>query len=74
MRLEKPRISVTFIAIIDLIFVKLIRLHIYAELVESITNSTASFRSGDRYEISNTLEFDDVIGDWREYRITLSVL
>ena len=59
--------------IVDLIFVGLIGLYIYAELVESVTNPTSS-RSGDRYEISDNLEFNDVIEDRREYRITSSIL
>ena len=65
---------VTFITIIDSTFVELIRLHIYTKLAESITNSTATSRSEDRYEISNSLEFNDVIEDRREYKITLSIL
>ena len=74
MRLKKSRISITFITIIDLIFVELIKLHIYIKLVESIINSITSFRSEDRHEISNDLEFDDVIDDRREYKITLFIL
>ena len=64
----------TFITIVGLIFVGLVGLYIYAELVEFITNSTASSRSGDRHEISNGLGFSDAIGDRREYGIILSIL
>ena len=74
MRLKKSRISIASITIIGLIFVRLIRLHIYIELVESITNSIASSRSEDRHETNDDLEFNDIIGDRREYRITLSIL
>ena len=64
----------TFIIVIDLIFVELVRLYIYTKLAESITDSTASFRSRDRYEISGNLEFNNVIGYRREYEMILSIL
>ena len=66
--------SVASIAIIGSTFVGLIGLHIYAEPAGSVTDPTASSRSGDRYETSGGSGFSDVIGDRREYRITLSVL
>ena len=74
MRLKKYRILVTSITIIDLIFVELIRLYIHTELVESITNPTASSRSDNRHETSDNLGFNDAIDDRREYRIILFIL
>ena len=49
-------------------------LYIYRELAGSITNPTASSRSGDYYETSSLLGFSDIIGDRREYKIILSIL
>lgn len=65
MRLKKSRISIRFIAIIDLIFVELVELYIYKKLVEFIINSITSSRSEDYYETNNNLEFDDAIDDRR---------
>ena len=67
MRLEKPRISITFITITDLLFVELFELHIYKNLIESITNLTISFRYEDRHEVNNNLEFNNALDNKREY-------
>ena len=64
---------VAFMAVAGSIFVELVRLHIHAELAESVINPTSS-RSGDRHEISGGLGFGDAIEDRREYGMTSSVL
>ena len=74
MRLKKRRILVASIVITGSISVGLIKLHIYAESAGSVINPTASSRSGDRGEISDSSEFGDVIDDRREYRMVLSIL
>ena len=60
-------------AVADSTFVELVELHIHAESAEFVTNSTSS-RSEDRHEISDDLEFNNVIEDRREYGMTSSVL
>ena len=60
-------------AVTGLTSVGLVGLHIHAEPAGSVTSPTASSRSGDRHETSGGLGFSDVIGDWREYEMTLSV-
>lgn len=74
MRLKKRRILVASIVITGSISVGLIKLHIYTELAGSVINPTASSRSEDHGEISDSLEFGDVIDDRREYRMMLSIL
>ncbi len=66
--------SVASIAITGSTFVGLIGLHIHAEPAGSVTDPTASSRSEDRHETSGGSGFGDVIGDRREYGMTLSVL
>ena len=67
MRLKKPRISIIFIIIIGLLSVRLVKLYIYKNLVESIADSTISSRYGDRYEINNNSRFNDALSNKREY-------
>ena len=55
-------------------FVGLVELHIYKNLVEFSANSKISSRSEDRHEINNNLGFNNGIGNRREYKIILFVL
>ena len=54
--------------------VGLLGLHIYGEPAGSTIDPTASSWSGDRHRNSGDAEFGDIIGDWREYGMMLSVL
>lgn len=67
MRLKESRISITFIIIINSLFVGLFKFHIYKNLIGFIADFTISFRCGNRYEINNNLRFNDVLNNEREY-------
>ena len=64
--------SIRLIIIIYLSFIEIVKLHIYKKPAESVSDSTTSSRSEDRY--SNNLEFDNIISDQREYKIIIFIL